>query len=94
MRLNQLAVPLLGAGMPGSADSDNPVAQNLLSQGGDSGAGDDNAAVNPAFSIAAAWVSTTTNNLPLTVQLYGSDDKQVDLIWIPIQRAFFYFRFA
>lgn len=87
MRLDQLAVPL-GAGVPGSAGSDNPVAQNLLSSGGDSGGGGDNAAVNPAFSVAAAWVSTTTNNPPLNVQLYGADDKPVDLIWIPIQRGF------
>jgi hypothetical protein len=86
VRLDQLAVPL-GAGVPGSADADNPVAQNLLSSGSDSGAGDSEA-VNPAFSVAAAWVSTTTNNPPLNVQLYESDDKPVDLIWIPIQRAF------
>nr|RNJ67924.1 MAG: hypothetical protein EDM05_17615 [Leptolyngbya sp. IPPAS B-1204] len=42
----------------------------------------DNQAVNPSFSLAAAY-STTVH-----VQLYDSDGTAADTVWIPIQRAF------
>lgn len=75
----------LGDGMTGNAS--NPVAQSLLSSGsnGSSGAGADNAPVNPTFSAAVAWISQGTG---LDFQLYADDGSTTDKIWFPVQRGF------
>ena len=80
--LEDLAIPL-AAELTGA--SDNPVAQNLLSSGGDGG-GDDNA-VNPSFSLAVAGMSGPGKASPLNVEL-RSDTEIGDTIWVPAQRSF------
>ncbi|MCP4424813.1 MAG: hypothetical protein GY803_09995 [Chloroflexi bacterium] len=69
-RVNDVGIPL-GAG------NGNPVAQSLLSS--DSGTGGESESVNPAFSVAVAYVNE------LHVDLEGQQPNEA---WFPIQRAF------
>jgi hypothetical protein len=77
IELESIGVPLgpkLGSGGGGS----NPIAQNLVSS---SGSGAD--AVNPAFSVEAAYDSQTGFSVEF---LDGKGDAK-NQVWIPIQRA-------
>lgn len=79
--LYSLGVPL-GPGFDKQGPSTNPVAQNLLTSGGNPGKTD---AINPAFSIATSYVY---NSKAFTLQLYDANDQPTDKIWISIMRAF------
>ncbi|BAU54015.1 DUF6603 domain-containing protein [Mucilaginibacter gotjawali] len=79
--LYNLGVPL-GPGFDKPSSNTNPVAQNLLTGGGDPGKTD---AINPAFSVAASYVY---NSQTFTLQLYDSKNLPADKVWISIMRAF------
>ena len=86
IRLDRLGFPLAG-GFDG-VTGDNPVASNLLAsgesapgKGGDAATGKTEA-VNPSFSVSAAYVDT------LDVHLYGPDDNETERVWFPVQRSF------
>ena len=79
--LYSLGVPL-GPGFNNQGKSSNPVAQNLLTSGGNPGKTD---AINPAFSIATSYVY---NSKEFTLQLYDSNNLPADKIWISVMRAF------
>lgn len=93
IRLDTLGFPLAPDG--GSGDGGNPVAQNFLSggsnsSGGDSGSGSDSEPVNPAFSVAVAWRSDSTNSPKINVELFGSEGTPAgtSAVSIPVQRSF------
>ncbi len=81
MMLYSLGVPL-GPGFDSKSDNSNPVAQNLLTSGGNPGKVD---AINPAFSISTSYVF---NSKAFTLQLYDNNNMPTDKIWISIMRAF------
>jgi hypothetical protein len=81
MLLHQLGIPL-GPGFNNQGKQSNPVAQNLLTSGGNSGNTD---AINPAFSVSASYI---TGSRTFSLQLYDANDIPTDRIWIPIMRAF------
>ncbi|MGD2087091.1 MAG: hypothetical protein PVH61_12990 [Candidatus Aminicenantes bacterium] len=60
----------------------NPVAQNLLSSGGNTGK---TAAINPSFSASVSYVIKSKN---FQFQLYDADGQPAKKVWIPIQRSF------
>jgi hypothetical protein len=76
-----IGVPL-GPGFNSQGNSTNPVAQNLLTSGGNPGRTD---AVNPSFSVSATYV---LNSKAFTLQLYDANTLPTDKVWIPIMRAF------
>jgi hypothetical protein len=79
--LNGIGIPL-GPGFDNQGASTNPVAQNLLTSGGNPGKTD---AVNPSFSVSASYVF---NAQAFTLQLYDANGLPSDKIWIAIMRAF------
>ncbi|WP_118973292.1 DUF6603 domain-containing protein [Taibaiella koreensis] len=81
MMLYSLGVPL-GPGFGNQGGNSNPVAQNLLTSGGNPGKTD---AINPSFSISASYVYNAGS---FDLQLYDANGLQTDKIWISIMRAF------
>lgn len=79
--LYNLGVPL-GPGFDKQGANTNPVAQNLLTSGGDSGKTD---AINPAFSVSASYV---LSKKAFHLQLYDSNNSPANKVWISIMRAF------
>ena len=94
VRCDEIGIPL-GPKLTGGGGNSNPVAQNLLQssssntnssgggpQSGTNGADGTNA-VNPVFSMAAAYVKK------FDFQLYGGQPGDpTNTIWFPIQRTF------
>jgi hypothetical protein len=78
--LYNLGVPL-GPGFDNQGPNTNPVAQNLLTSGGDSGKVD---AINPAFSVSASYV---LSKKAFHLQLYDSNNAPANKVWISIMRA-------
>jgi hypothetical protein len=83
--LDGLGIPL---GTNLSANSNNPVAQNLLSSGpaGSAATAPDSGVVNPTFSVSVAWMSEHSNGLKF--HLYAPGGTRTEKVWFPIQRAF------
>jgi hypothetical protein len=94
VRCDDIGIPL-GPKLAGGANNSNPVAQNLLqsnssntnSSGGGPPSGTNGAqgtnAVNPVFSMAAAYVKH------FDFQLYGGQaGDPTNTIWFPVQRTF------
>jgi hypothetical protein len=88
--LDGLGLPLgpnFGSGTKGS--NTNPVAQSLLASGSpaqtpdDAAAGGDKSAVNPTFSISAAYAQGGS----FAFQLYDADGNPSDKVILPVQRA-------
>lgn len=90
IRLDDVGLPLAPSTI--TSGGGNPVAQNLLSSGSNSGgqqsAGADNAAVNPPFSAAIAWRSDSTNDPKFDFQLFDKNETPTDQVLLPVQRAF------
>lgn len=84
-----LGVPL-GPGFGESAqETDNKVAQSLLSSGSEGGKSGDQDPVNPSFGFSGAWIQGGKGGADgFVAQLYDRDGKPTDKIWIPMQRAF------
>lgn len=84
-KVDGLGVPL-GPGFNTNSGS-NPVASSLVASGdghGGTAAAGKQDAVNPAFSISAAYVSGGH----FVVRLYDAAGAAADEVWIPIQRAY------
>lgn len=88
--LDGLGLPLgpnFGSATQGSGT--NPVAQSLLASGSpaqtpdDAAAGGDKSAVNPTFSISAAYAQGGS----FAFQLYDADGDPSDKVILPVQRA-------
>lgn len=79
--LDHIGVPL-GPGFNQQSSNTNPVAQNLVTSGGNQGTTD---AINPSFSMSASYV---VNEKRFELQLYDANDVPTDKIWISIMRAF------
>lgn len=79
--LYSIGVPL-GPGFDNQGSSSNPVAQNLLSSGGDKGKTD---AINPSFSVSTSYVY---NSGSFNLQLYDAQGLPTNKVWISIMRAF------
>lgn len=76
-----IGIPL-GPGFLDSGGNSNPVAQNLVSSGGNP---DETDAVNPSFSVSASYV---VNSQHFQLDLYDGNGMETEQIWIPIMRAF------
>lgn len=79
--IDTIGIPL-GPGFSSGGGSSNPVAQNLLTSGGNPGKTD---AINPAFSVSAAYVY---NGSGFTLQLYDASGLPTEKVIIPVMRAF------
>lgn len=79
--LYSIGVPL-GPGFNNQGGSTNPVAQNLVTSGGDKGKTE---AINPSFSVSASYVY---NAKAFNLQLYDAKGLPTDKVWISIMRAF------
>lgn len=79
--LYSIGVPL-GPGFDNQGKSSNPVAQNLLTSGGDKGKTE---AINPSFSVSASYVY---NAQAFNLQLYDANGLPTNKVWISIMRAF------
>ncbi len=79
--IDSIGIPL-GPGFSEGGGNTNPVAQNLLTSGGNPGKTD---AINPAFSVSAAYVYEGSG---FTLQLYSADGSTTNKVIIPIMRAF------
>lgn len=79
--LYSIGVPL-GPGFDNQGANSNPVAQNLLSSGGDKGKTD---AINPSFSVSTSYVY---NSGEFNLQLYDAQGMPTSKVWISIMRAF------
>ena len=82
-RLDDVGVPL-GAGFKGGSGGGNPVAKGLVSSGSDGGGAAEGKtdAVNPSFSLEAAWIKSSS----YLIELAGPDGKSNETVWFPIQR--------
>jgi hypothetical protein len=84
-RLDSLGFPL-GPGFNDmvAGENGNMVAQSLLQSGtpDTTDAGDDDP-INPAFSIAVAYI----HNHPFSLQLFDKDGEASDIVLIPVQRS-------
>jgi hypothetical protein len=96
-RLDSVGIPLGSSFTSGvTSSSGNPVAKNLVtsgdnapdSSGGDAATGKKDA-VNPQFSLEAAYVSGTGGTVgKWFVDLLPPNDAKGDIIWFPVSRKF------
>jgi hypothetical protein len=91
-----MGVPLGPAQIKGNNGNKNPVAENLLTSGGEDKSGGEGdtgkstGSVNPTFSLDLAYVYDPKNSTDLYARLFSQDGKDecTNFIWIAIQRAF------
>lgn len=85
-RLDDLGIPLGTSFDEADSEGSNPVASNTVASGdGEGGNATQGAtdAVNPAFSVSAAYILNDT----LAIQLYDENDAPTDIVWFTAQEA-------